>query len=174
MNRLVKCLRENVDFISPHEMPNISLSVMCHKLNFYLEAWYISQRKRCQSPEKYEATRNIVQGPLDAKFISEVKYSEWLSNLVLVKKAFEKWRICIDYQDLNRVCLKYSYPLPSIDNWVDNSYGYKLLLFMGAYFNYNQIPMYEPDKGNTTFLTEQANYQYNVISFRLKNALATY
>ena len=45
----------------------------------------------------------------------EVYYPEWLANIVLVKKANEKWRICIDFTDLNKACLKDSFPLPRID-----------------------------------------------------------
>lgn len=45
---------------------------------------------------------------------------------------------------------------------------------MNAYFGYNQISMYEPDRGKTMLMTEQEKYQYNVMPFRLKNVGATY
>ncbi|MCI36081.1 hypothetical protein A2U01_0057303, partial [Trifolium medium] len=76
--------------------------------------------------------------------------------------------------DLNKACPKDSYPLPNIDKLVDNLAGYKLLSFMDAYSGYNQIPMYEGDKDKTAFMTEGANYKYNVMPFGLKNAGATY
>jgi hypothetical protein len=94
--------------------------------------------------------------------------------MVLVKKASRKWRMCIDYTDLNKACPKDTNPLPHIDKLVDSSFGYKLLFFMDAYSGYNQIPMDKNDRRHTTFMTEGANYIYNVIRFGLRNAGATY
>ena len=82
--------------------------------------------------------------------------------------------MCVDYTDLNRACPKDAYPLPCIDKLVDNSSGFKLLSFMDAYSGYNQIPMSKGDKKFTAFMTESGNYYYNVMSFGLKNAGATY
>ena len=50
-----------------------------------------------------------------AKFIWKVYYPDWLANVVMVKKANGKWRMYVDFTDLNKTCLKDSYPLPSID-----------------------------------------------------------
>ena len=89
-----------------------------------------------------------------ANFISEAKYTTWISNVVLVKKSNGKWRMCVDYTDFNRACPKDAYHLPNIDKLVDNSSGYKLLSFMDAYSGYNQIPMADENKKKTTFMTE--------------------
>ena len=82
--------------------------------------------------------------------------------------------MCVDYTDLNRACSKDAFPLPNIDMLVDNSVGYKILSFMDAYSDYNQIPMVMSDKYCTAFMTSSGNYYYNVIPFGLKNARATY
>lgn len=52
---------------------------------------------------------------LDAGFVRETTYPEWISNVVMVKKANNKWWICIDFIDLNRACPKDGYPLLGID-----------------------------------------------------------
>ena len=52
---------------------------------------------------------------LTAKFIREMYYSEWLANVVMVKKANEKWRMCMDFMDLNQACPKDSFPLSRIN-----------------------------------------------------------
>ena len=52
---------------------------------------------------------------LTAKFIREVYYLVWLVNVVMVKKANEKWKICVDFMDLNQAYPKDSLPLPRID-----------------------------------------------------------
>ena len=75
-------------------------------------------------------------------FIREVNYPEWISNVVLVKKANGKWRMCVDFTDLNKACPKDSFPLPKIDQLVDSTAGHGLLSFMDAFSGYNQIPMY--------------------------------
>ncbi|GAU48525.1 hypothetical protein TSUD_243030 [Trifolium subterraneum] len=121
-----------------------------------------------------EAAEKAVKDLLEANFISEAKYTTWLSNVVLVKKSNGKWRMCVDYTDLNRACPKDAYPLPCIDRLVDNSSGFKLLSFLDAYSGYNQIPMVVADRTKTAFITESGNYYYNVMPFGLKNAGATY
>ncbi|MCI35412.1 hypothetical protein A2U01_0056633, partial [Trifolium medium] len=121
-------------------MPGIDPVIACHYLNVNPDAKYVAQRRRRQSTEKTEAAKTIVDGLVQAKFISEIRYTEWLSNAVLVKKDSGKWRMCVDYTDLNKACPKDSYPIPNIDKLVDNSAGYKLLSFMDAYSGYNQIP----------------------------------
>lgn len=79
-----------------------------------------------------------------------------------------------DYTDLNKACPKDAYPLPSIDRLVDGASGYQFLSFMDAYSGYNQIRMYHFDAEKTMFMTEGANYYYEVMPFGLKNAGATY
>ena len=82
---------------------------------------------------------------LDAGFIREVFYPEWLANVVMVKKNNDKWRMCVDFIDLNKACSKDSFPLPRIDQLVDSTVGHKLLSFMDALSGYNQIMMDEED-----------------------------
>ena len=110
-----------------------------------------------------------------AKFIWEVYYLDWLANVVMVKKANGKWRMCVDFTDLNKVCPKDSYPLPRINQLVDSTVGgHRLLNFMDAFSGYNQIRMDEADQEKTSFVTSQGLFCYKVMPFGLKNAGATY
>ena len=109
-----------------------------------------------------------------AGFIREIYYPNWLANVVLVKKANGKWRMCMDFTDLNKACPNDSFPLPRIDQLVDSTAGHKLLTFMDAFSGYNQIKMAEEDQEKTAFITSQGLYCYKVMPFRLKNAGATY
>ena len=72
-----------------------------------------------------------------AKFIWEVYYPDWLANVVMVKKANGKWRMCVDFTDLNKACPKDSYTLPHIDQLVDSTAGHRLFSFMDAFSGYN-------------------------------------
>ena len=83
---------------------------------------------------------------LTANFIREVFYPNWLANVVIVKKNTGKWRMCVDFTDLNNACLKDSFPLPRIDQLVDSTTGHKLLTFMDAFSGYNQIMMDDTTK----------------------------
>ena len=72
-------------------------------------------------------------------FIREVYYLDWLANVVMVKKVSRKWRMCVDFTDLNKACPKDSYPLPLVDVLVDSMTQHQLLSFMDAFSGYNQI-----------------------------------
>ena len=65
--------------------------------------------------ERNKAVMDEVNKLLAAKFIREVHYPKWLANVVMVKKASKKWRMCVDLTDLNQACPKDSFPLPRID-----------------------------------------------------------
>ena len=94
--------------------------------------------------------------------------------MVMVKKSNGKWRMCVDFTNLNRACPKDSYPLPRIDTLVDSTARHELLNFMDAFSGYNQIKMNEEDQEKTSFVTSQGLVCYKVMSFGLNNAGATY
>ena len=93
---------------------------------------------------------------------------------MIVPKKGGKWRVCIDYTDLNDACPKDSFPLPCIDQIVDASAGHGMLSFLVAFSGYHQIPMYLPDVEKMSFITPHGLFCYNVMPFGLKNAGATY
>ena len=92
----------------------------------------------------------------------------------MVKKANGKWKMCVDFTDLNKAYPKDSYPLPHIDQLVDSTASHQLLSFMDAFSGYNQIKMDEVNQEKTSFITSQGLFCYKVMLFGLKNAGATY
>ena len=94
--------------------------------------------------------------------------------MVVVPKKGGKWRVCVDYTNLNDACPKDGFPLPNIDQIVDASIGHGMLSFLDAFSGYHQIPMYPPDAEKTSFITPHGLLCYNVMLFRLKNVRATY
>nr|KYP57237.1 Transposon Ty3-G Gag-Pol polyprotein [Cajanus cajan] len=96
-------------------MPGIDANFICHRLAIHKEAKPVAQRKRKVGGKRREAIITKTQKLLNAGFIREGRYTTWLANVVLVKKSSGKWRMCVDYTDLNKACPKDSYPLPSID-----------------------------------------------------------
>ena len=105
--------------------------------------------------ERDKAIAKEVRKLLEAGFIQEVYYPNWLANVVMVKKADGKWRMCVDFTDLNKACPKNSYPLPRIDTLVDSMARHELLSFMDAFSRYNQIKMNEDDQERTSFVISQ-------------------
>ena len=126
------------------------------------------------APERDKTIKEEVQKLTTTQFIKEVYYSDWLANVVMVKKANGKWRMCIDFTDLNKACPKDSYPLLRIDQLVDSTAGHQLLSFMDVFSGYNQIKMDEVDQEKTSFITSQGLFCYKVMLFGLKNAGAIY
>nr|KYP51979.1 Retrovirus-related Pol polyprotein from transposon 17.6 [Cajanus cajan] len=169
-------VRRNKDLFAwrPADMLGIDPNFLCHKLSVCREAKLVAQRKRKMGEERKKVVEADVSKLLEAGFIREIQYTTWLANVVMVKKANGKWRICTNYTDLNKACPKDAYPLPNIDRLVDGAAGHKFLTFLDAYSGYNQIRMHTRDENKTAFVTESSNYCYQVMPFGLKNAGATY
>ena len=155
-------------------MPGIDPSIISHKLNVNPCLRPIKQKQRIFAPERNNTIIEEVDKLLTANFIREVFYPDWLANVVMVKKANGKWRMYVDFTDLNKAYPKDSFPLPRIDQLVNSTAGYKLLTFMDAFSRYNQIVMDEADQEKTSFITSKGLFCYKVMPFGLKNAGATY
>ena len=106
--------------------------------------------------------------------IQEVLYPQWLFNTVVVKKKNRKWRVCVDFTDLNKACPKDPFPLPKIDQLVDSMAGHERMSFLDAFQGYHQIALRKEDQEKTAFITPRGVFFYKVMPFRLKNAGATY
>ena len=155
-------------------MGGIDPAVITHRLNVNPSFKSIKQKRRSFAPERQKAINEEVDKILQAYAIREVEYPEWLANVVLVKKVNGKWRLCIDFIDINMACLKDSFSVPQIDLIMDATAGHELLSFIDAFSGYNQISMDHNDQEKTSFVTGQGNYCYRVMPFGLKNAGATY
>ncbi|KAJ9544839.1 hypothetical protein OSB04_024546 [Centaurea solstitialis] len=175
-NTIISFLQEHSDcFAWSHEdMVGIDPNVISHKLNVDPTFKPIKQKRRKFAPERNKVINDEVDNLLKTRKIREVEYPEWLANVVFVQKKNGKWRVCIDFMDLNNVCPKDPFPLPHIDAMVDATAGHELLTFMDPYSGYNQILMHTDDQERTTFMTDKGIYCYKVMPFGLNNAGSTY
>ncbi|XP_043705563.1 uncharacterized protein LOC122655434 [Telopea speciosissima] len=173
---LINFLRINADVFAwcTADMPGIDRKIAEHRLSVYPTTKPMFQKKRTFALEQQEKVIEEVTKLLDAGFIEEAIYPEWLSNVVMVPKPNGKWRMCIDFTDLNKACPKDYYPLPRINLLIDATAGHEMISFMDAYSGYNQIRMYEPDILKTSFIAGRDTYCYIRMPFGLKNAGASY
>ncbi|XP_017224963.1 uncharacterized protein LOC108201178 [Daucus carota subsp. sativus] len=173
---LVDFLTTRLDaFAWEHEdITGISPDVITHKLNVDPSHKPIQQRRRKFAAERNKIINEEVSRLLKAGMIREVDYPEWLANVVIVQKKNGKWRVCVDYTDLNKACPKDPFPLPHIDTMVDSTAGHELLTFLDASSGFNQIQMDPSDAEKTAFVTERGIYCYLAMPFGLRNASATF
>ena len=169
-------LKENMSTFawSMSGMKGINPAITTHEFNVDLTFKPIRQKRRKLGPDRSKAVNEEVERLLGAGSITKIRYPERLANPVVVKKKNEKWRIYVDFTDLNRACPKDSYPLPNIDRLVKSTAGNEMLTFMDEFSGYNQIMMHPDDHEKTAFIPDRGTYCYKVMSFGLKNAGATY
>ena len=121
-----------------------------------------------------DIVKEEVQKLLDAGFIYPISDSEWVSPLVLVPKKNGKWRIYVDYRELNKATKKDHFLLPFIDQVLDGLAGKTFLSFLDGFSGYNQIQISLEDQDKTTFTCPWGTFAYRVLPFGLCNAPATF
>jgi hypothetical protein len=126
--------------------------------------------------EVLEEVKKEVEKMIEAGFIRTCRYAEWISSAVPVQKKDGRWRVCVDFRDLNRATPKDEYPMPVAETLINAAAGHKILSFMDGNASYNQIFMAPEDIHKTAFRVPGAVglFKYVVMTFRLKNAGATY
>jgi hypothetical protein len=113
---------------------------------------------------------------LEAGFIRPCRYAEWISSIVLIQKKDGRWRVCVDFRDLNRAIPKDEYLMPVAETLINAAAGNKILSFMDGNAGYNHIFMAPEDIHKTTFRVPGVVelFEYVVMTFGLKNAGVMY
>ena len=111
----------------------------------------------------FKAVKENVEKLKEARVVNEVFYSEWLANIVIVKKKNEKWQVFVDFTDLNMACLKDPFPVPKIDQLVNATFGHPRMSFLDVFQGYHQIALVPKDQEKNSFITPTGNYHYNVM-----------
>jgi hypothetical protein len=161
-NNLLRFLFNNKDVFAwlANDLCGVNRDVIEHSLNVDPSFRPRKQRLQKMSDDKAKGARNKVKRLLSAGVIREVKYPEWLANTVMVMKANGKWRMCIDFTDLNKACPKDEFPLPRIDSLVDAAASSELMSLLDCYSDYHQIWMKKEDEPKTSFITPSGTYCY--------------
>ena len=169
-------LIQNVDVFAwtPYEVLGVDPEFIVHKLNIDPSFLPGKQKSKRSAREHVKAMKSEVQRLKEAGAIKEIYFSEWLANIIVVKKKNGKWRVCVDFTDLNRACPKDPFHMLKIDQLVDSMYGHPRISFLDIFQRYHQIALAPEDREKTVFISPDANYHYTVMPFGLKNARATY
>jgi hypothetical protein len=140
-NTLLRFLFNNKDVFAwtTNDLCGVNRDIIEHSLNVDPSFRPRKQRLRKMSDDKAEGAKNEVKRLLSAGVIREVMYPEWLANTIMVKKANGKWRMCIDFMDLNKACPKDEFPLPRIDSLVHATTTSELMRLLDCYSGYHQI-----------------------------------
>nr|AAO19368.1 putative polyprotein [Oryza sativa Japonica Group] len=173
---ILEVLKKNIDIFAwgPDEVGGVSADLIMHHLAVKPDAKPRKQKLHKMSANRQEAAKAEVKKLLKAGVIQEIDHPEWLANPVLVRKSNGKWRMCVDFTDLNKACPKDDFPLPRIDQLVDSTVGCELMSFLDAYSGYHQIRMNPADIPKTAFITPFGTFCHLRMPFGLKNAGATF
>jgi len=96
----------------------------------------------------------------DAKIIVPLRFSNWLANLVPLRKKSGEIRLCVDFRNLNKVSLKDNYPLPKMDHVLQKVVGAERLSILDGFSGYNQVVAHTDDQDKTTFTTPWGTFKY--------------
>ena len=110
-------LKRNVNVFawSLYKVPRVDLKFIFHKLNVDPSFSPKKQKPRRSAKEHVEAVRQEVEKLKKARAIKEIFFPDWLANTVVVRKKNDKWRVYVDFTDLNRACPSDPFSMPKID-----------------------------------------------------------
>jgi hypothetical protein len=159
---------------SAKDLTGVDRNFIEHKLNINPSVKPRKQKLRKMSDDKVIAVKSEVQRLLDATIIREVMYPKWLATTVLVKKKNGKWRMCIDFTDLNKATPKDNYPLRRMDQVVDSMANAAVMSLLDCFSGYHQCWMAKEDEEKTSFITPFRTFCFVQMPEGLKNAGSTF
>lgn len=192
--KLVSLLKEHKKAIgwSLHDIVGISPTMCTHRIELIDGAKLVREFQRRLNPTMQEVVKKEVLKLLEEGIIYPVATSEWVSLVHVVPKkagfsveANEKgemvavrketvWRMCIDFRKLNMATNKDHFPLPFIDQMLENLAGYAYYCFLDGISGYYQVPIAPEDQAKTTFTCPFRTFAFRRMPFGLCNAPATF
>jgi hypothetical protein len=173
---LIQFLNKNKDVFawSAKDLQGVDRDIIKHTLETDEKIMPKKQKLKKMSKKKVKVVEAEVQRLQDAKVIREVLYPVWLANTVPVKKKNGKWRMCVDFTDLNKACKKDDFPLERVDKIVDDAANSEILSLLDMFSGYHQIRVRREDEEKTSFITPFETFCFLRMPEGLKNAGCTF
>ena len=173
---LIVYFKKNVDVFAwnAYKALRVDPNFICHHLNVNPSITPKKQPPRHSYKDHFDVVKEEV---IRLKWVGAIKeffYRKWLANTMVVEKKNGKWRVCVNFTDLNKTCPKDPFLMPWIDQLMDAIVGHPWMSFLDVFRGYCQIPLALNNQEKTDFVTPTKNYHYKVMSFGLKNAGSTY
>jgi hypothetical protein len=156
------------------DLKTYDTSVIEHKIPLKEEAKPFRQKLRQINPMLLPVMEREVKKLLDAQIIVPLRYSEWVANLVPVRKKSGEIRLCVDFRNLNRSSKKDNYPLPNMEQILQRVTGASRISMIDGFSGYNQISVMPEDREKMAFTTPWGTFMYAKMPFGLMNAGATF
>jgi hypothetical protein len=174
--KFVRLLGEFQDVFawSYEDLRGFDPSLIQHAIHIKEGIKLVRKKQRPINPALKETILKELEKLLKVGIIFPVKYSEWVSNLVHVRKTTGQITLCIDFCALNQASIKYQFSLPNMQKLLQQAVRSQMMSFLDIFSSYNQIKVKRADKYKTTFITRWETFVYECMYFGLSNAGATF
>ena len=165
-------LSQNADVFAYDPKAPRECSVASHTIQSKDNRVCFSKVKRIPNKWKQDVDRQVDE--MVKNDIIRQSKSSYNSNPLLVDKKDKTKRFVIDFRNLNETTVPDSYPLPNVDDLIDQCYGCNFFSQLDLASGYWGVPIVENDKHKTAFSIPRGKFEFNRMPFGLKNAQATF
>jgi hypothetical protein len=172
----IKLFKEFKDVFSwtYDDLKTFDPNIIQHVIPMKPQTQPFQQKLRKMHPKLEPTVKKELNKLLTAKIIFPVRHTQWVSNLVPVRKKNGEIRLCVDFHNLNRASDKDNYPVPPMEQILQQVSGSERLSLLDGFSGYNQVLMSPSDQLKTTFRTPWGTYAYRKMPFGLINVGATF